>query len=72
MAALANFTYTEAQAESLQSPNLDPLFAQIAADHSDLAAFDVYLAGPEAFVALTQAALARAGVMSERMKATVA
>lgn len=72
MDALDNFSYTEADAESLQGPNIQPFLTQISADYPALSGYDIYLAGPEPFVAQAREALIGAGAMSAHLKSTLA
>lgn len=70
--ALENFHYRELFADSLQDPNPEHLLAAILQDHADLGRFDVYVSGPDAFVAKAQAALSANGVAPAQLLATVA
>ena len=64
--ALDNFRYT-AMAEG----SAHDLVAVMAKDHADLAAFDIYLAGPEAFVDGAAKAFAQQGFPSAQLVAAV-
>lgn len=48
--ALDNFHYTELSADSLDAASIQNVPQQILRDHPSLGEFDVYLAGPEAFI----------------------
>lgn len=62
--ALDNFRYT-----TMAGGGAEDLVARIARDHADLAAFDVYLAGPEAFVDAAAKALAQQGFPAAQLVA---
>lgn len=63
--ALDNFQYTPL----IASPdNSVPVLARIAQDHSDLAAFDIYAAGPESFINDTKKFLAQANFPDNQLK----
>ena len=63
--ALDNFRYTAVAGGGAQD-----LVAAMAKSHADLAAFDVYLAGPEAFVDAAEKALAQQGFPAAQLVAT--
>jgi len=63
--ALDNFRYT-----TMAGGGAGDIVARIARDHADLAAFDVYLAGPEAFVDGAAKALALQGFPAAQLVAT--
>jgi CDP-4-dehydro-6-deoxyglucose reductase len=63
--ALDNFRYTAVAGGGAQD-----LVAAMAPSHADLAAFDVYLAGPETFVDAAEKALAQQGFPAAQLVAT--
>ena len=63
--ALDNFRYT-----ALAEGGVDDLVGRMAQDHADLAAFDIYLAGPGAFVEEATKALAQQGFPPSQLVAT--
>ena len=63
--ALDNFRYT-----TMAGGGAGDIVARMARDHADLAAFDVYLAGPEAFVDGAAKALAQQGFPAAQLVAT--
>ncbi len=63
--ALDNFRYT-----TMAGGCAEDIAARMAHDHADLAAFDVYLAGPEVFVDATAKALAQQGFPADRLSVT--
>ncbi len=63
--ALDNFRYT-----AVTDGGAQELVARMAHEHADLAAFDLYLAGPEAFVEGAAKALAQQGFPSAQLVAT--
>ena len=65
-AALANFRYT-----AVAGGGAHDLVAGMAEDHADLAAFDIYLAGPEAFVDGAAKAFAQQGFPSAQLVTAV-
>lgn len=70
--ALDNFHYHELLADSLQDPNPDQVLAEVMRDHADLGRFDVYVSGPETFVAKARSALiARGAAPAHLVTATV-
>lgn len=69
--ALDNFHYRELLAESLQAPNPEQMVAEIAREQPDLGRFDVYVSGPEVFVAKARAGLIARGVAPEHLVAAV-
>jgi len=65
--ALDNFHYRELVADSLQDPNPEQVLTEVMRDHFDLGCFDVYVSGPERFVAKVRAALLGRGVDPSRL-----
>jgi len=63
--ALDNFRYT-----ALTEGGADDLVGRMAQDHADLAAFDIYLAGPGAFIEEATKALAQQGFPPSQLVAT--
>jgi CDP-4-dehydro-6-deoxyglucose reductase len=66
--ALDNFTYVPISAE--QGDALEPV-RRICADHADLNAFDLYLAGPEAFIGTATDFLLEQGFPKAQMTAAI-
>ena len=66
--ALDNFTYVPVAAE--RSDALE-LVRRISADHADLNAFDIYLAGPEAFIRTATTALREQGFPETQLTAAI-
>ena len=66
--ALDNFTYVPVAAE--QSDALE-LLRRISADHADLHAFDIYLAGPEAFIRTATTTLREQGFPETQLTAAI-
>jgi CDP-4-dehydro-6-deoxyglucose reductase len=66
--ALDNFSYTPLVAE--QGDALE-LVRRIGADHADLNAFDIYLAGPEAFIHTATMALQEQGFPETQLAAAI-
>jgi CDP-4-dehydro-6-deoxyglucose reductase len=66
--ALDNFTYVPIAAE--HSDALD-LVRRIGADHADLNAFDIYLAGPEAFIGAATTMLLEQGFPRAQLTAAI-
>jgi CDP-4-dehydro-6-deoxyglucose reductase len=69
--ALDNFHYRELLAESLQDPNPSQALAELTREHPDLARFDVYVSGPEAFVTPARAALLAQGVSPAQLATAI-
>ncbi|MCC6658031.1 MAG: 2Fe-2S iron-sulfur cluster binding domain-containing protein [Rhodocyclaceae bacterium] len=63
--ALDNFRYT-----AVTEGGAEALVARMAREHDDLAAFDLYLAGPQGFVEDASKALARQGFPAAQLSAT--
>ncbi len=63
--ALDNFRYT-----TMAGGGAQDIVARMARDHADLAAFDVYLAGPDHFVDAAAKALAQQGFPAAQLAAT--
>lgn len=66
--ALDNFGYTPIAAEEA---DVAELVRRIGAEHADLSAFDIYLAGPEAFVDAASAELLQRGFPRTQLAAAV-
>ena len=66
--ALDNFSYMPITAEHADTPELA---RRIVADHANLAALDVYLAGPEAFVAAASMELLERGFPQAQLAAAI-
>lgn len=66
--ALDNFGYTPVAAEQADAPEF---IRRVGADHADLNAFDIYLAGPEAFVASASLALRERGFPQAQLAAAI-
>jgi len=66
--ALDNFSYTPIAAEDADATEL---IRRIGADHADLSAFDIYLAGPETFIRSASTALRGRGFPETQLAAAV-
>jgi len=67
--ALDNFSYTPIAAEHADAPEL---IRRIGAEHADLNAFDIYLAGPEAFIRDAATALRERGFPEAQLATAIA
>ena len=66
--ALDNFSYVPIAAEGTNAPEL---IRRIGADHAELSAFDIYLAGPEAFVRDAAKAIREQGFPEAQLAAAI-
>ena len=69
--ALDNFLYTELEADTLEGENIPQALHKLAEKHPDLSGFDIYLSGPDIFVAKAREWLSRHSFPETQLISTV-